>query len=210
MPGRKGSTLTMGIDLASQPERPAVCLLAWDGDSPELLTLRRGTAANGTKFHDKWLANTARGLLGDYPGPITKVGIDAPFGWPDEFVDAVAGFRESGIWPSENRLFARAVQTARDGPICPGHLRQNPPLRINRMDRHVRDAVRLSSYISVSGKDLSLSREQVRDFVVRSIPIPRSALGRLAQRPTLGLASPTRERPIPRYGWPSWRRLWHS
>jgi hypothetical protein len=91
----------MGIDLASQPEKTAVCLLGWGHGSPELLTLRRGKSSDGTEFHDKWLANTARGNLGDYPGPITKVGIDAPFGWPDEFVDAISEYRESDTWPSE-------------------------------------------------------------------------------------------------------------
>jgi hypothetical protein len=29
------------------------------------------------------------------------VGIDDPFGWPDEFVDAVHRYRETGIWPAE-------------------------------------------------------------------------------------------------------------
>jgi Protein of unknown function (DUF429) len=94
------TTLTMGIDLASQPEKTAVCLLQWDtGRDPTLVLLRRASVEGGTALHSKWLSTTAYGIRGDYDGPITKVGIDAPFGWPEPFLDAVAAYRATGRWP---------------------------------------------------------------------------------------------------------------
>ncbi len=33
---------------------------------------------------------------------VTKVGIDAPFGWPIEFVDAVTAYCDEGRWPVED------------------------------------------------------------------------------------------------------------
>src|SRR5262245_46403233 len=91
----------MGIDLAAQPEDTAVCLIAWGGRRPTVLVLRRGKADYGSAFHDKRLSTTAYDIRGDYPGPITKVGIDDPFGWPDEFVNALTQYRERPEWPSE-------------------------------------------------------------------------------------------------------------
>jgi hypothetical protein len=40
---------------------------------------------------------------------VTKVGIDAPFGWPVEFVDAVHDYTTTGRWPDadSNRLLLR-------------------------------------------------------------------------------------------------------
>ncbi|MGI8921954.1 MAG: DUF429 domain-containing protein [Solirubrobacteraceae bacterium] len=32
---------------------------------------------------------------------VTRIGIDAPFGWPDQFVNALVGWRDHGIWPVE-------------------------------------------------------------------------------------------------------------
>lgn len=94
------ASVTMGIDLASQPAKTAVCLLRWDnGATPELLMLARGKTDDGTPLHTKWLSTTAYGIRGDYGGTITKVGIDAPFGWPEPYLDAVAAWREAPRWP---------------------------------------------------------------------------------------------------------------
>jgi hypothetical protein len=83
-------TITMGIDLSSQPAKTAVCLLKWEREGPSVLLLRRGNVEGGTALHTKWLSTTAYGVRGDYGAPITKVGIDAPFGWPEPFADAIA------------------------------------------------------------------------------------------------------------------------
>jgi hypothetical protein len=64
-----------GIDLASQPENTATCVLEWTG-SRRCVDLTTGA-------NDADVIATA--LAGD------KCGIDAPFGWPDAFVAIVAG-----------------------------------------------------------------------------------------------------------------------
>jgi len=84
----------MGIDLASKPANTAVCILGWRDRQAEVITLCRGQADHKTKLHTKWLSTTAYGSRGDYGGPITKVGIDAPFGWPEPFLDAVVAYRK--------------------------------------------------------------------------------------------------------------------
>ena len=79
-------TATFGIDLASKPRRTGVCMIEWrpgerayvhcpatDADDPDLL------AQMGKEY-------------------VTKVGIDAPFGWPSEFIEAISTYRASGTW----------------------------------------------------------------------------------------------------------------
>ncbi len=94
------ATLTMGVDLASQPEKTAVCILRWGAGPPVLVALCRGRAEDGTALHTKWLSTTGYGIRGDYGAPITKIGIDAPFGWPEPFLDAVAAYRTGPSWPT--------------------------------------------------------------------------------------------------------------
>lgn len=82
---------TLGIDLASQPKLTAVCVVEWPSgtvqeppvgvDDDELLALIRGAE---------------------------KTGIDAPFGWPVDFVRAVS----TGVWPADWRR--RAILRATD------------------------------------------------------------------------------------------------
>lgn len=69
---------TLGIDLASQPENTALCVVSWadDGRGAEVEPPRAGCD------DDALLAEMARA---------DAVGIDAPFGWPAAFVSAVAG-----------------------------------------------------------------------------------------------------------------------
>jgi hypothetical protein len=90
----------MGVDLAAQPENTAVSLLAWPPEGgPELLVLGRGKTEDGATFSDEWISATASGLRGKYPGEITKVGIDDPFGWPVPFHDALTAHRDGPTWP---------------------------------------------------------------------------------------------------------------
>ncbi len=102
------STVTMGVDLASQPEKTAICILRWGEGPPALVALSRGRADDGTQLHTKWLSTTGYGIRGDYGGPITKIGIDAPFGWPEPFLDAIAAYRTGPSWPTglDNSLAA--------------------------------------------------------------------------------------------------------
>jgi predicted nuclease with RNAse H fold len=75
---------TLGIDLAAQPVNTSACAIDWSRGAPAVTELRSGLA------DDELLE--AIGLA-------DKVGIDAPFGWPDEFVAAVTAHRNRAGWP---------------------------------------------------------------------------------------------------------------
>jgi Protein of unknown function (DUF429) len=80
-------TLTFGIDLAAQPERTGACLVEWEGDGAGVLRQLQTGLADAE-------------LLEVMVRPeVTRVGIDAPFGWPMEFLQAVSDFRDHGSWP---------------------------------------------------------------------------------------------------------------
>lgn len=94
---------TLGIDLASQPRNTAMCVVGWSEGSAEVLALAKSSWA-GTPLHDKLLSTSARGLWGFDAGwgeggrPV-KVGIDAPFGWPEPFVKALQAHDALEPWP---------------------------------------------------------------------------------------------------------------
>ena len=75
---------TLGIDLAAQPANTSACASTGDRAGPIVSELRSG-----------W---TTQALL-EAIERADKVGIDAPFGWPDEFVDAVVAHRNGAGWP---------------------------------------------------------------------------------------------------------------
>jgi hypothetical protein len=87
--GKPGDRLlTVGVDLASQPDNTAVCLIDWSGRSAEVRALARG-AFEGRKLDDK----TLLGILKQ----ADRVAIDAPFGWPEPFIRAISS--QHGLWP---------------------------------------------------------------------------------------------------------------
>jgi hypothetical protein len=83
---------TLGIDLASQAENTAVCLLEWHADRVEVRYLVRAGDGLGPLSDDRLLEL----MVGGLGGPPTKIGIDAPLGWPLAFVRAVA---DLDAWP---------------------------------------------------------------------------------------------------------------
>ncbi|MDE0260274.1 MAG: DUF429 domain-containing protein [Gammaproteobacteria bacterium] len=78
-------SLTLGVDLASQPKRTATCLIRWDRGSARVETLSLG--ATDTDLHELF-------------GRADKIGIDAPFGWPAPFSRAIAAYSAETVWPS--------------------------------------------------------------------------------------------------------------
>jgi predicted nuclease with RNAse H fold len=75
---------TLGIDLAAQPANTSVCAIDWGSAAPRVTRLESGLDDDA---------------LLDAIASADKAGIDAPFGWPDEFVEAVAAHRERAGWP---------------------------------------------------------------------------------------------------------------
>ncbi len=76
--------ITLGIDLAAQAKKTAACLIEWEGGEASVTFLSLGLG-------DLELL--------DLSEQADKVGIDAPFGWPDEFVSAVASHHGLKPWP---------------------------------------------------------------------------------------------------------------
>jgi hypothetical protein len=81
--------ITLGIDLAAQPKNTSACLMNW----------RDGIAEVSRVVCDL----DDRALLNLFPG-VDKAGIDVPFGWPSDFVDAISKHRELRPWPTKDRL----------------------------------------------------------------------------------------------------------
>lgn len=77
---------TLGIDLAASPRETAACWIDWSS-APAVASLVDDRLDNDT-------------LLGLMPSA-DKVGIDAPFGWPDCFLEAVRRHRDDHQWPFE-------------------------------------------------------------------------------------------------------------
>jgi predicted nuclease with RNAse H fold len=75
---------TLGIDLAAQPTNTSACAVDWTAAVPTVLELGSGLGDDD---------------LLDAIAIADKVGIDAPFGWPDEFVEAVSAHRNRTGWP---------------------------------------------------------------------------------------------------------------
>ena len=79
----------IGVDLGAQRTNTAYCVLAV-GES-------QGTVTIESPKEDQEAADDK--LLEAFSGA-ARVGIDAPFGWPVKFNDAISGYRDSKAWPS--------------------------------------------------------------------------------------------------------------
>ena len=92
--------ITLGVDLASQPERTATCRIRW----------RTASAATAVDTLSKGASDSR--LIELFRGP-HKIGIDAPFGWPVSFVQAIHGHSTATVWPTSDVADLRFRRTDR-------------------------------------------------------------------------------------------------
>ena len=80
---------TLGIDLSAQPRATASCIVEWHTGGARIAHLDAGYDNEAlVALVSKWQPS--------------KVAIDAPFGWPMPFTQAIAGFTEAGRWPESD------------------------------------------------------------------------------------------------------------
>src|SRR5215211_1199845 len=83
---------TLGIDLASQPEDTAACVIEWRPRRPRVLMVAEFLGSEGRLDDQRLLELLLHRGIG-------RIAIDAPFGWPVEFVDATSRWRDRREWP---------------------------------------------------------------------------------------------------------------
>jgi predicted nuclease with RNAse H fold len=105
---------TLGIDLSADPARTAACLITWREGSPGRVEFLLAGSEDATRLDDDGLvAMIAEADLS---------GIDAPFGWPVAFVEAVRNWSERKTWstgPDVTDLRYRATDLRIPGPRRP-------------------------------------------------------------------------------------------
>jgi Protein of unknown function (DUF429) len=87
---RRCPTQTVGVDLSSQDKDTVICRIEWRNHDP---ARRRGRVVG---FAGAVGDHTLHALV--FEEHVTRIGIDAPFGWPDEFVSALTLYRERLAW----------------------------------------------------------------------------------------------------------------
>lgn len=77
-------TVTLGVDLASQPRGTALCTVRWS---------ETGAAV------ERMVVGADDDAVLAWSDGADAVGVDAPFGWPQAFAQALARWTEGGPWP---------------------------------------------------------------------------------------------------------------
>lgn len=85
-PGHTAAVITLGIDLAAQAKKTAVCRLSWEADGSVAIRSLDGG------WSDERLLEIAR--------DVDAIGIDAPFGFPQLIRRAISEYAESGRFPA--------------------------------------------------------------------------------------------------------------
>lgn len=100
--GDTTSSITVGIDMASQDVDTAICRTRWDGHSARVEHPAEGGAGNGE------IINALLEML-----DAGCAGVDSPFGWPEHFVDAVTAHRDGRPWPDRGALGPESIRRLR-------------------------------------------------------------------------------------------------
>ena len=82
------TTGSLGVDLAAQNRKTAGCVIEWDDHGHGYVHCPTD------RYRDEDLF--AKLIDTHY---ITHVAIDAPFGWPAMFIQAITDYRDTGVWP---------------------------------------------------------------------------------------------------------------
>jgi Protein of unknown function (DUF429) len=88
-------TATLGIDLASQPKNTALCSIGWGPGHAIVAVLLKGAVEDGRQLDDTLMLDAMCEPRHGLPAP-SKIAIDAPLGWP---VDFVRGVSNLSAWP---------------------------------------------------------------------------------------------------------------
>lgn len=109
---------TLGIDLSADPSETASCLITWRADGVQIDRPKVGRH-NAALLEDMRSANW--------------IAIDAPFGWPMDFVAAVGAFEATGRWPSDSYGLEDTADDQR---------RKSEAFRLRSTDIYVRDRIK--------------------------------------------------------------------
>lgn len=139
---------TLGIDLAAQAKRTAACVVEWEGGAAAIAALEPGLG-------DSQLLDLSAGA--------DKVGIDAPFGWPDDFVRAVAGHHGMKPWP---------------GVDAPDDNEFRFRLSFRETDRHVMDVRRP---LSVSTDKIGVTAMRCAGLLQKMGDVDRTGSGKVVE-----------------------------
>ncbi len=86
VPEDRDPVTTIGIDLATQPGKTAICSIVWLPD--------RAVAGFDSDKSDDHIVDLIESA--------TKVGLDCPLGWPEPFVQAITAHSQMAPWPGRD------------------------------------------------------------------------------------------------------------
>ena len=133
--------VTIGVDLASQARKTGTCAICWDSTPARIESLSTGA-------EDADLCELFKGAC--------KIGIDAPFGWPVEFVQAIRGYASAMEWP--DHLGARELKYRRTDRVVIERARIYPlAVAADRIAVTAMRVARLFKQVAAGGEDIDRS-----------------------------------------------------
>lgn len=143
---------TLGVDLASATTNTAACVLDWENGPPRLVTLL------GRGVDDINIVELAKSA--------DVTGIDAPFGWPRPFVDAIAAYTAGTPWPHQKPEGLWLRRTDERAMVIAGG---RAPLSVSS-DRIARPAERAARLLTLLGSDERAVARDGSDGIIEVYP----------------------------------------